>query len=72
MSLPSSIALTYFDIPGPAEAIRLTFYIAEVPFEDQRVSRDEFAKMKSGELGMEYITIILLFVVVLALCRFSL
>lgn len=43
-----SIVLTYFDIPGPAEAIRLAFYIAGVPFEDRRVSRNDFANMKSG------------------------
>lgn len=47
-STPSSIVLTYFDIPGPAEAIRLTFYIAGVPFEDKRITRDEFAVMKKG------------------------
>lgn len=51
-SPPPSIVLTYFDIPGPAEAIRLAFYMAGVPFEDRRVSRREFANMKS-ELPFE-------------------
>ena len=46
-----SIVLTYFDIPGPAEAIRLAFYIAGVPFEDRRVSRNDFANMKAGVYG---------------------
>ena len=48
MSTSPVISLTYFDIPGPAEAIRLAFYVGEVPFEDRRVSRDEFAVMKPG------------------------
>lgn len=46
--VPSSIVLTYFDIPGPAEAIRLAFYIANVAFEDRRVGRGDFAIMKAG------------------------
>ncbi|CAM9967048.1 unnamed protein product, partial [Pylaiella littoralis] len=46
---PISISLTYFDIPGPAEAIRLAFYVGDVQFEDKRVSRDEFAKLKAGK-----------------------
>eukprot|EP00904_Undaria_pinnatifida_P005905 jgi/Undpi1/2444/HiC_scaffold_13.g05825.m1 len=52
-----SIVLTYFDIPGPAEAIRLAFYIAGVPFEDRRVSRNDFANMKS-ELPFEQLPIL--------------
>lgn len=46
--LPSSIKLTYFDIPGPAEAVRLVFYVAGIDFEDKRISRKEFALLKPG------------------------
>ncbi|CAM9314066.1 unnamed protein product [Hapterophycus canaliculatus] len=44
--MPASITLTYFDIPGPAEAIRLAFFVADVPFEDKRIDRNEFEKVK--------------------------
>ncbi|CAM9405255.1 unnamed protein product [Chrysoparadoxa australica] len=43
---PARIVLTYFDIPGSAEAIRLTFHIAGVPFVDRRIGREEFLEMK--------------------------
>eukprot|EP00931_Biecheleriopsis_adriatica_P088884 TRINITY_DN63110_c0_g1_i1.p1 TRINITY_DN63110_c0_g1~~TRINITY_DN63110_c0_g1_i1.p1 ORF type:complete len:229 (-),score=59.64 TRINITY_DN63110_c0_g1_i1:106-792(-) len=44
--------LIYFNIPGKAEAIRLAFHYAKIPFEDYRFKdRDEFIRMKqSGEL----------------------
>lgn len=48
--LPASITLTYFDIPGPAEAIRLAFFVADVPFEDKRIDRNEFEKLRKGDL----------------------
>ncbi|CAN0017992.1 unnamed protein product [Ectocarpus sp. 12 AP-2014] len=48
----SSITLTYFDIPGPAEAIRLAFYVGGIPFKDRRVSRQEFAKIKQGPFAL--------------------
>lgn len=54
MTTPPVISLTYFDIPGPAEAIRLAFYVGDVSFEDRRVSRDEFAVMKPGRCRREY------------------
>eukprot|EP00933_Yihiella_yeosuensis_P051891 TRINITY_DN49877_c0_g1_i1.p1 TRINITY_DN49877_c0_g1~~TRINITY_DN49877_c0_g1_i1.p1 ORF type:complete len:297 (-),score=39.24 TRINITY_DN49877_c0_g1_i1:11-826(-) len=43
--------LTYLDIKGVGEAIRLTLYIGEVDFEDRRVSYEEVARMRSrGDL----------------------
>ncbi|TDH68046.1 hypothetical protein CCR75_008189 [Bremia lactucae] len=41
-----SIKLTYLDVAGRAEANRLAFYIGNVPFEDKRLSRAEFASVK--------------------------
>jgi len=46
-----SIVLTYLDIPGIAEPIRLAFALGGVHFVDQRVSYEEIRKMRSrGEL----------------------
>ncbi|KAG7401921.1 hypothetical protein PHYBOEH_009501 [Phytophthora boehmeriae] len=48
MSSVPSIKLTYFAFTGRAEAARLTFYIGGVPFEDKRLSHEEFAAMKDS------------------------
>eukprot|EP00922_Rhytidocystis_sp_ex-Travisia-forbesii_P034980 GHVS01051955.1.p1 GENE.GHVS01051955.1~~GHVS01051955.1.p1 ORF type:complete len:213 (+),score=25.84 GHVS01051955.1:105-743(+) len=40
--------LIYFDITGRAESIRLAFHVGGVDFEDKRISREEFEKMKGG------------------------
>ncbi|KAG7401920.1 hypothetical protein PHYBOEH_009500 [Phytophthora boehmeriae] len=48
MSMFPSIKLTYFTFPGRAEHVRLAFYIGGVPFEDNRVSNDEFTVMKDS------------------------
>eukprot|EP00271_Cylindrocystis_brebissonii_P011656 TRINITY_DN29558_c0_g1_i1.p1 TRINITY_DN29558_c0_g1~~TRINITY_DN29558_c0_g1_i1.p1 ORF type:complete len:210 (+),score=51.31 TRINITY_DN29558_c0_g1_i1:310-939(+) len=37
-----SLKLTYFDIKGRAEAIRLALTIGDVPFEDERLTRDQW------------------------------
>lgn len=42
-----SYRLTYFDIKGLAEPIRLAFTIGQVPFEDIRVTKDEWAAKKA-------------------------
>lgn len=41
------LKLTYFPFPGRAEPIRLAFYIGGIDFEDERLSFDEFGKVKS-------------------------
>lgn len=43
------MTLTYFDLPGPAEPIRLALAISGEEWEDKRLSRDEFAVLKPSE-----------------------
>merc|ERR1712194_93455 len=43
MSLPK---LSYFNIEGLAESVRLTFKVAGLPFEDNRFSFEEWAELK--------------------------
>ncbi|GLD91570.1 hypothetical protein PINS_up000103 [Pythium insidiosum] len=40
------LKLTYFNFGGRAEATRLAFYIGNVPFEDHRLTMEEFATLK--------------------------
>lgn len=44
---PSSLKLTYFDIEGVAEPIRLALLLANVPFEDVRVTFPEWPALKA-------------------------
>jgi glutathione S-transferase len=47
----SQIKVTYFDMAGRAEAIRLALFLGQIPFEDERLSRDEWAARKeSGDV----------------------
>ena len=46
MSTFPSIKLTYFSAAGRAEAARLIFYIGGIPFEDKRITREQFMAMK--------------------------
>ncbi|POM67662.1 Glutathione S-transferase, partial [Phytophthora palmivora] len=41
------LKLTYFPIPGRAEPIRLAFFIGGIEFEDERLSFEEYEKVKS-------------------------
>ena len=41
--------LTYFDMPGRAETTRMVFVIAGVPFEDKRISQEEWKTLKPSE-----------------------
>ena len=45
---PTNLAIKYFDIQGPAEPSRLALAIGGVPFDDIRVTFDEFKAMKSS------------------------
>src|SRR5687768_369040 len=38
--------LYYFPIRGRGEQIRLLFHALEVPFEDRRINREEFGRMR--------------------------
>ncbi|KAG3110488.1 hypothetical protein PI125_g9982 [Phytophthora idaei] len=43
-----SIKLTYFNFGGRARPIRLAFYVGGVPFEDNRVSNEEFGALRGS------------------------
>eukprot|EP01066_Platyproteum_vivax_P009700 Platyproteum_vivax@DN4286_c0_g1_i2.p1 len=42
----SNIKLTYFGLAGRAEAIRMCFHIGKIPFEDNRLTKEQFGKLK--------------------------
>lgn len=46
MSVFPSIKLKYFAHEGLAEAIRLTFFMGDVPFVDERLTEEQFAELK--------------------------
>ncbi|VDP55387.1 unnamed protein product [Heligmosomoides polygyrus] len=48
-TLKHSYALHYFDVRGRGEAIRLMFAYYDVPFEDHRISHEDWPKFKAGE-----------------------
>lgn len=41
-----SLKLVYFNLKGRAEIIRLCFASGKVPFEDKRITQEEFAALK--------------------------
>lgn len=41
--------LTYFNMRGRAEAIRILFALADVPYVDNRVDFKDFLQLKSSE-----------------------
>lgn len=47
-STAPSIAIEYFNAPGRAEVARWCLWIANIPFEDIRLSREEFFKRKTA------------------------
>eukprot|EP01013_Petalomonas_cantuscygni_P020553 TRINITY_DN3906_c0_g1_i1.p3 TRINITY_DN3906_c0_g1~~TRINITY_DN3906_c0_g1_i1.p3 ORF type:complete len:269 (-),score=74.05 TRINITY_DN3906_c0_g1_i1:1728-2414(-) len=44
---PSKIVLTYFDLEGVAEKIRIAFKLGGIAFEDRRVSFDQWPALKA-------------------------
>ena len=42
--------LTYFNVRGRAEAIRLLFAAAGVKYEDCRIGKEEFQQLKSSKV----------------------
>lgn len=43
-----AIKLIYFDFGGRAESIRLALHVGGVPFEDVRITEEEFRSYKAG------------------------
>lgn len=43
-----SLRLIYFDFGGRAEAIRVALHVGKVPFEDVRITEQEFSQQKAG------------------------
>ncbi len=51
LSMAPELKLTYFDIRGRAEAIRLALHLADIPFTDERLPREEaMALIAEGSL----------------------
>ena len=48
MTGSKKLKLSYFNIKGLAEAIRLTLFVGNIEFEDERVSFEEFASRKAS------------------------
>ncbi|CAM9421625.1 unnamed protein product [Laminaria digitata] len=44
----TSLTLTYFNFAGPAEPVRMALAMTGQPWEDKRISFDEFAALKPG------------------------
>lgn len=44
------LKLYYFDMTGRAEPIRLILAAGQVPYEDCRFAREDWAKLKPGKL----------------------
>ena len=44
----SSYKITYFDAPGRAELLRLLFTLANVEFEDERLTGEQFGALKAS------------------------
>eukprot|EP01046_Picozoa_sp_COSAG06_P102267 COSAG06_NODE_48432_length_332_cov_0.665236_1_plen_52_part_10 len=45
-ALPASLKLSYFNIQGAAEKVRLAFVLGRIPFEDHRVPFPEWTALK--------------------------
>ncbi|OQR88957.1 paladin [Thraustotheca clavata] len=48
MASHPELKLTYFDMPGRADLIRLVLFLNDIPFEDERITREEFAARKES------------------------
>eukprot|EP00834_Sanchytrium_tribonematis_P004124 NODE_186_length_13589_cov_0.385545.p11 type:complete len:200 gc:universal NODE_186_length_13589_cov_0.385545:1527-928(-) len=46
--MPPTLKLTYANMRGRAEAIRLTLYISNIPFTDYRMTKEEWPHLKSN------------------------
>ncbi|OQR88597.1 glutathione S-transferase [Thraustotheca clavata] len=47
MAYPT-LKVTYFDMPGRAELVRLVLFVANIPFEDERLTGEQFGARKQS------------------------
>ena len=47
---PRNIKLTYLDYKFIGEPIRLTLFIGDIPFEDERINHEEIMQRRNGGL----------------------
>lgn len=50
----ASYRLHYFDVRGRAEIVRMLFKLAQVEFEDIRVTESEWTRVKLGKLFVDF------------------
>lgn len=46
VDMAPKLTFTYFDAAGPAEPVRMALAMTRQPWEDKRISREEFAVLK--------------------------
>lgn len=64
MASKTSLTLLYFDFAGPAEPVRMALAMTGQPWEDKRLTHDEFLALKPGRVLLLLFTIITITTVV--------
>lgn len=65
----ASYRLHYFDVRGRAEIVRMLFKLAQVEFEDIRVTESEWTRVKLGKFVDFFYRLINLFFFLCTSCR---
>ena len=47
--MPTKLVLTYFDFPALGEAVRMALAMTGQPWEDKRISFDDFKQLKPSK-----------------------
>ena len=50
VAVPKKLKLTYFDAYGRGEQIRLTFVLAGIKFEDNRISMEDWPTLQASKI----------------------